>query len=69
MELTHQNNTAEAADPPAIVSGTLIPKAPVSNNDPTRDVSHGERWAGALALTLATAALFALALAAVLLFR
>ena len=63
MELTHQDNTAEAADPPAIVTGTFIPKAPLWNNDPTRDVTHRQRWARALALTLATAALVALVFA------
>jgi hypothetical protein len=62
----HEANTDEAADTAAIVTGTPIPKAPVSNNDPTRDISNRERWTRGTALAVAIVALVALALATVL---
>lgn len=69
MELTHENNTAEAADPRAIVTGTLVPKAPIWDNDPTRDVSRRQRLMRVTLLVLATISLVILALAAVFVFR
>jgi hypothetical protein len=63
VELVHENNTAEAAGPPAIVTATPFPKLPLYDNDPTRDLSARQRWAGAVALVVSMAALVVLAIA------
>lgn len=69
MELTHENNTAQATEPSAIVTAKPVSKLPISNNDPTRDVSQPKRWVGAATIAIAAVALVLLALAAVLLVR
>lgn len=42
MELTHEDNVSTAADPQAIRTWPP-PKQPIFDNDPTRNVTSGER--------------------------
>lgn len=69
MELTHDNNTAQATEPSAIVTAKPLRKPPLSDNDPTRDVSSPQRWVGAATMIVAAIALVLLGMAAVLIFR
>ncbi|MBX3258703.1 MAG: hypothetical protein KF782_03230 [Labilithrix sp.] len=64
MELTHEDNTSTAADPQAIRS-MPPPKPPVSDNDPTRNVTSAEALRRGVLVVLVAALLAVLFVATV----
>ena len=64
MELTHEDNTPTAAVPQAIRALPPL-KLPVSDNDPTRDITSGEALRRGLLVALVTVLLAVLLVATV----
>jgi hypothetical protein len=64
MQLVHENNVNTAVDPQAITTPPW-PKEPLSNNDPTRNVSTPAQARRTLLIALSTVLLVALLLATI----
>ncbi len=67
MDITYEDNTQTAADPQAILTSPPK-KLPISNNDPTRDISARQAAQRYLVMSLGVVALVAMALATLLMF-